>query len=329
MLLNIRISTFLYFGIGICICIMFYVSLLPQNTISSRQTRSCDCSQSSNSHNSLANSVQNQFRKTNAHNLAILDRFEELLEFVPDISSFLIAQKKSFHIFIINQADGLRFNRASLLNADVEGVDYVALHDVDLIPKNPSLIYSFPSEGPFHVAAPHLHPRYHYPTFIGGILLIQRDHFRRVDGLSNKYWGWGLEDDEFYARLTEARFKIFRPANLSTGIKDTFKHHHNRRIRKRDMIKCYNQQDVTRRRDRQTGLSTTKYNLLSRKEMTADGYPFTILNIELLCDYAVTPWCNCTQNVGNTKKTKTKQKKGAADIIVPRINIKKHLTVDG
>ncbi|KAB7501708.1 Beta-1,4-galactosyltransferase 7 [Armadillidium nasatum] len=244
---------------------------------------------------------------------------KNLLEFVPDISSFSNCTK---------EADGLRFNRASLLNAGFletsREFDYVALHDVDLIPKNPSLIYSFPSEGPFHVAAPHLHPRYHYPTFIGGILLIQR-----VDGLSNKYWGWGLEDDEFYARLTEARFKVFRPANLSTGIKDTFKHHHNRRIRKRDMIKCYNQQDVTRRRDRQTGLSTTKYNLLSRMEMTADGHPFTILNIELLCDYAVTPWCNCTQNVGNTKKTKTKQKKSSADIIVPRINIKKHLTVDG
>lgn len=76
------------------------------------------------------------------------------------------------------QVDNLRFNRASLLNVGFleSGVDcdYVAMHDVDLLPVNSALIYQFPDEGPYHVAAPHLHPRYHYPTFIGGILLVRR-----------------------------------------------------------------------------------------------------------------------------------------------------------
>lgn len=52
--------------------------------------------------------------------------------------------------------------------------DYIAMHDVDLLPMNSALTYEFPEEGPYHVAAPHLHPRYHYPTFIGGILLVNR-----------------------------------------------------------------------------------------------------------------------------------------------------------
>ena len=77
------------------------------------------------------------------------------------------------------------------------------MHDVDLLPKDPKLLYSFPEEGPLHIASPELHPKYDYPTFIGGILLISRKHYNQVDGMSNKYWGWGLEDDEFFVRMRQ------------------------------------------------------------------------------------------------------------------------------
>ena len=78
----------------------------------------------------------------------------------------------------------IRFNRASLVNigyleSEFE-CDYIAMHDVDLLPLNPRLNYSYPESGPYHVAAPHLHPLYHYPTFVGGILLIRGDHFKQV-----------------------------------------------------------------------------------------------------------------------------------------------------
>lgn len=46
----------------------------------------------------------------------------------------------------------------------------------------------------------------------------------RINGLSNNYWGWGLEDDEFYVRLKEAKIGIHRPGNLSTGISNTFRY---------------------------------------------------------------------------------------------------------
>lgn len=41
--------------------------------------------------------------------------------------------------------------------------------------------------------------------------------------MSNKYWGWGLEDDEFYVRLKEANLKVYRPQNILTGSQNTFK----------------------------------------------------------------------------------------------------------
>ncbi|KAJ8965279.1 hypothetical protein NQ314_004242 [Rhamnusium bicolor] len=186
------------------------------------------------------------------HRLAVLvpfrERFEELLEFVPYVHNFLNNQQINHDIFILNQVDAYRFNRASLINIGFlqtkTDYDYVAMHDVDLLPLNTNLSYTYP-ETPFHLAAPNLHPRYNYNKFIGGILLINREHFQLVNGLSNRYWGWGLEDDEFYVRLKDAHLNITRPENISTGTNNTFRHIHGK-DRKRDTTKCFNQREVTR-----------------------------------------------------------------------------------
>ena len=77
-----------------------------------------------------------------------------------------------------------RFNRASLINVGFQesksDCDYIAMHDVDLIPANPNITYPYPDKGPYHVAAPELHPLWHYPKFVGGILLLTRDDFIMV-----------------------------------------------------------------------------------------------------------------------------------------------------
>jgi len=55
------------------------------------------------------------------------------------------------------------------------------------------------------------------------LLFFCREHFELVNGMSNKYWGWGLEDDEFYVRLKEAGLNVSRPVNITTGTENTFK----------------------------------------------------------------------------------------------------------
>lgn len=80
------------------------------------------------------------------------------------------------------QVDQYRFNRGSLINAGFKeimtsynAIDYIAMHDVDLLPLNPALDYHYPPTGHVnHIAAPYLHPRYHYASFVGGILLITK-----------------------------------------------------------------------------------------------------------------------------------------------------------
>lgn len=80
-----------------------------------------------------------------------------------------------------------RFNRGSLVNVGFIltefTFDYIAIHDVDLIPENQNITYSYPELGPYHVSAPGLHPKYNYEKFLGGILLISKEHFRAVSML--------------------------------------------------------------------------------------------------------------------------------------------------
>ncbi|KAF5287533.1 hypothetical protein FQR65_LT12204 [Abscondita terminalis] len=255
--------------------------------------------------------VTETFLPKSLHKLAVLvpfrDRFEELLSFAPHIHKFLNAQQIDHNIFILNQIDGYRFNRASLINVGYlqtkDAYDYIAMHDVDLLPLNSNLSYAYPKRQPFHIAAPHLHPRYHYEKFVGGILLVNREHFRLVNGMSNNYWGWGLEDDEFFVRLRDANLNVSRPEHITTGTHNTFKHIHDKNYRKRDSIKCYNQREVTRKRDRQTGLHNVNYTISSIKNVTIDDAPLTVINIALICDHKLTPWCDCSE-----KKLDGKQK---------------------
>lgn len=234
------------------------------------------------------------------HKIAIIvpfrNRFEELLQFVPHMHQFLNQQKVNHKIYIVNQIDQHRFNRASLINVghllSRNECDYLAMHDVDLLPLNPNLPYSYPKHGPFHVAAPELHPKYHYSTFVGGILILTREDFELVNGLSNKYWGWGLEDDEFYARMKEAKLKISRPKNITTNQENTFKHVHDRYVRRRDTARLFNQKEATRRRDRVTGLNSVKYKIDSWHKISIDNGPVVIYNVKLECDYKLTPWCD-------------------------------------
>jgi len=235
-----------------------------------------------------------------AHKLAIIvpyrNRFEELKDFVPHMKKYLKEKKIRNHIYIINQADNHRFNRASLINvghtiAYNDKCDYMAMHDVDLLPLNKQLNYGYPELGPFHVAGPNLHPKYHYEKFVGGILILTMTQFNELNGMSNKFWGWGREDDEFYMRMVDSNYKIFRHGSEITTGYNTFKHEHSVE-RKRDYAKLPGQKKSMFSRDHDTGLSTLVYNQKKRSELTIDGYPCTVIDVELECDKNLTPWCD-------------------------------------
>ncbi|XP_061542441.1 beta-1,4-galactosyltransferase 7 isoform X1 [Phycodurus eques] len=232
------------------------------------------------------------------HKLALVvpfrERFDELLVFVPFMHDFLNKKKIEHQILVVNQVDHFRFNRASLINVgyleSANDTDYLAMHDVDLLPLNEALDYGFPADGPFHVASPDLHPLYHYKTYVGGILLLTKKHYRMCNGMSNRFWGWGREDDEFYRRLRKADLQLFRPSGIGTGY-GTFRHVHDPAWRKRDQKRVAAQKQEQFKVDPEGGLSNLRYHVESRQELTVGGAPCVVINTRLECDADKTPWC--------------------------------------
>lgn len=240
-----------------------------------------------------------KLKPSSGHKLAIIvpfrDRFDELLEFAPAMNRFLDESLIEHEIIVVNQADTFRFNRAALINAGYlftldSGFDYLAMHDVDLIPTTHEIEYKYPESGPIHLASPELHPKYHYANYVGGILMLTHENFKSCGGMSNNFWGWGREDDEFFLRMRDQKLTIGRPQGVTTGY-NTFKHVHDKEKRPRDYKRIGDQKKEQFKRDMTGGFHTLKHSV-SRVDLLKIGdSSVTILNVELECDLNLTPWC--------------------------------------
>ena len=75
-------------------------------------------------------------------------------------------------------------------------------HDVDLLPEDDRNLYTCPQQ-PRHmsVAVDKFSYKLPYPDIFGGVTALLQDHFRRINGYSNKFWGWGSEDDDVRRRV--------------------------------------------------------------------------------------------------------------------------------
>ena len=117
-----------------------------------------------------------------------------------------------FSIYIVEQYGNGKFNRGQLCNvgylqAMVEGFTHIIFHDVDMIPHNVSYA---PWEGVTHLAAraTQFKMELPYPKYLGGVVMFDKESFAKINGFSNNYQGWGLEDDDLYARCVAAGVNV-------------------------------------------------------------------------------------------------------------------------
>jgi len=84
-------------------------------------------------------------------------------------------------------------------------------HDVDLLPEDDRNTYSCP-EQPRHmsVAINVFKYKLPYDRLFGGVSAMRVDHFVKVNGFSNLFWGWGGEDDDMSNRIHYHKFLISR-----------------------------------------------------------------------------------------------------------------------
>jgi hypothetical protein len=123
---------------------------------------------------------------------------------------------KKYHIYVIEQSDGLKFNRGLLLNIGAhlahKSYDTLIFHDVDLLPEN-DLRHWYactPEKGkPIHIASC-WKDRYSGTSYFGGIVSFLSDDFKQVNGFPNSFWGWGGEDDALRERCRQNNFRIVK-----------------------------------------------------------------------------------------------------------------------
>jgi len=132
------------------------------------------------------------------------DRHKHLEIFNAAIKAKLEEQNINYELIIVHQDNGKLFNRGTLLNigytyAVKAGCDYVVFHDIDMIPVD--VDYSF-SRTPIHLASGFVSEENNetFDEYFGGVTMFPVSTFKKINGYSNKYWGWGYEDTDLLFR---------------------------------------------------------------------------------------------------------------------------------
>ncbi|XP_046668811.1 beta-1,4-N-acetylgalactosaminyltransferase bre-4-like [Homalodisca vitripennis] len=215
---------------------------------------------------------------TPRHTVAVVipyrDRWEQLLTLLYYLHPLLQRQQLQYRVFVVEQTGNDTFNKGVLMNAGFltalrmlpePGVMFhcFVFHDVDMLPEDDRNMYSCPVQ-PRHmsVAVNELDYKLPYRQLVGGVFAIRTEHFFKVNGYSNLYWGWGGEDDDMGYRVEHVLTTISRPPEEIARY-TMIKHEKRKPLAWKVRVKLLR---TSWRRYRLDGLNTVQYNLLSTVE---------------------------------------------------------------
>lgn len=116
--------------------------------------------------------------------------------------------KNEYHVFIVEQAGKTDlFNLAKTINigfdlfqSEMNPDDIFIFHPVDLLPLETDYNIQCTTKFCYTVHSPS-------GEFYKSIGFLCSD-FRKINGFSNMYWGWGCDDDDMFVRLQANNIKV-------------------------------------------------------------------------------------------------------------------------
>lgn len=191
------------------------------------------------------------------------DRLDNFKIFLTNINRLLIHQNITYGIYTVEPLTNLTFNRGILMNIGyVESLkdsnntwNCFLFHDVDMIPEDFRNLYKCENDLPVQYAI--AVSKFGYSTsgyfshYFGGITAFTREQYRRINGFSNNYFGWGAEDDDL----------LYRTHNI-------YKRHHRRpgHINRYTSLDHKGQSVINEQRFSQLNEAAGKYNKIGISE---------------------------------------------------------------
>jgi len=220
--------------------------------------------------------------------------------FIPNIKKYLQGKNinSDIDITVVEQTEKHKFNRGALLNIGFkqnENYDAYIFHDVDLIP-NDSMVDVY--GGPYakndiaHIASEWERWKGNKSNkYLGGVLLVGKDIFKKVNGFPNNFFGWGGEDDELRRRFEthlKSKYKGYiKFVGKKNGLNDLEKIKTARE--KLDLLTETDKNPVRWEGEsnhkstwKKNGLNQNNfYNIIDEKEETIEDFKYKTVKVEL------------------------------------------------
>ena len=214
--------------------------------------------------------------------LPFRNRPKQLRVFIPEIQAFLAKQNIEYRIVAIEQLGTAKFNKGSVLNIGLveafrsvptDHFDCVVIHDVDLVPIVSNNSYDCreqPDVGAVQLSSAIEMYGWDLPlNGPGGVNMVQSKVMLKANGYSNRFFGWGGEDNDFEKRLKAIGVTMIQ-RNKASGRYRNIKEDHFRSpgkaINRCILLRYTNQSRV------HEGISSVRYRLQKRMESKTYTY---------------------------------------------------------
>jgi hypothetical protein len=164
----------------------------------------------------------------------------------------------SYKFIIIEQENDFPFNRGILLNIGflecekliTPKIKYYVHHNCDLFPDFGKIDYSYTS--PYDIR-----DLFGFNGGLGGICIMNRNTFKKINGFPNNYFGWGGEDTCVKNRSTNNNININRESYNQNIIEE------NKLQKNTGEFNSINTQKNNNDIQELNGLTTCKYNIIN------------------------------------------------------------------